>query len=180
MREELERQLLKEKVDIDKIIEIVPELRLLKNCTQNHPAHCYKVCEHTQKVIEYSPMEIGKRINALGHDSGKPICKVLGDDGVEHFKGHEEESAKITEKMLRRIGYEEDFIKKRIAVIKIHDMKIKPNIHEIKSIIDRVGRDVFEELLILQEADLLAHHENRIKAKMPTLNKIKELYRDIM
>lgn len=161
------------------MLRILPVLKSLKNCSQHHPAHCYNVLEHSIKVVEGVPKQILIRITALFHDIGKPNCKVLGEDDVEHFWGHEKESARIAQNIFKELDYDEYFMEKVICLIKIHDIKISPTIEEVKEVLKLVGREMFEQLLILQEADLSAHAAEYYNKKINTLREINIIYKDM-
>lgn len=187
MREQLEQELLKERINGDRLVEIIPQLRLLKSCTQNHPAHLYNVLEHSIKVVEGVPKDLELRLIALFHDTGKaaPEVKRVKDDGkqpevqdeYEHFWGHEEESVRITRPILEKLGYERRTIENILNVIEVHDTQIGQYEAAILGMMERIGQENFEKLLIIQKADLLAHAPEYAKRKMPALENLRSIYR---
>lgn len=177
-RDELNEVLSKQAIDREALLNIVPQLNMLK-CSQHHPAHTYDVFEHTIKVVEKLPSDAFLRTLALFHDIGKPSTKDTKEDGFEHFWGHEKAGAKIAENLLRDMGYKEPEICYIKNFIKIHDIKIEPTYEKVKEKIGEIGIKQFETLITLQEADLLAHSEPYIEEKMPMLNNIKDIFQQI-
>lgn len=176
---EFKRILLQDEVDEKALFSILPELISLKECQQLHPAHIYNVLDHTIKVVMSVPKDPLLRVSALLHDIGKPTCKIVSDDGVEHFWGHEKEGAKIANKLLCKLGFDKEFINKVTRIIEVHDIKIQPSVQEVKKAIEDIGKDIFGQLLILQRADLLAHEPEYAKRKLPYLNEIERIYKNI-
>lgn len=172
---------------------LIPEIVILKGCGQNHPAHDLNVYQHTLKVINGLPESGILRLSALLHDIGKPQCKVIGDDGFEHFWGHQEISAQMAEEILSRLGFNEDIIILIRYLILQHDTKIQiteesnativaanigldflifanERIKELKNYtISDIGLSILELLFELQVSDLKAHSVNYASRKIPQL-----------
>ena len=68
---------------------VLPEFDVMMNTKQNNPNHLYNVGIHTIKVMEKVNKNKIMRYAALLHDVSKPDCKTTGEDGVDHFYGHQ-------------------------------------------------------------------------------------------
>lgn len=159
----------------NKILEIIPELIICVECEQNMPAHIYNVFDHILETVNRVENDLILRIAALFHDIGKPYSKTTINN-IDSFKEHEEVSEVMAELILKRLGYDEGFIKQVCILVKYHDYHIVPTTEGVKDAIDLVGDELMPYLFKIQEADLLAHSEIRYKALLPKLHKVKEIY----
>ncbi|WP_058953246.1 HD domain-containing protein [Clostridium tyrobutyricum] len=162
----------------EEILNIVPELIICVNCTQNHPAHIYKVFDHILETVNRVEFNSMLKLSALLHDIGKPYKKVTVDN-VERFWGHEAASAEISKFVFTRLGYEEDLINKLYILIKYHGHKTFPTPDSIQNTINLVGNDLVPYLFKLQTADLLSHSKEYYKLLLPKLNATKKFYKEI-
>lgn len=137
------------KLNTEKVLELVPELSLTIGCAQNHPAHRMDVYNHTISVIKGLPNDKILRLTALMHDLGKVSTKVVGEDGFDHFWGHEAVSADIADRIMKRLGYSSvltEFVK---LLVKYHDYKI--DVAELPKAISFFGRLLIEDIYSLNE-----------------------------
>ena len=169
--------LLTEKVCIKDLFNIIPDLKELENFNQKHPAHHLDLLEHTMQVVNKVPKEIILRLAALLHDIGKLKVYKLGEDNYYHYKNHEIESSLTAQKILKKLGFEEDIIKKTCLLIEFHDSKTEPTMQSIIEKINKIGtKDLFEKLIVLQKADISAHAKRYADKKLFILNKIENVY----
>lgn len=160
------------------ILEIIPELIICVECTQNHPAHIYKVFDHTLETVNRVDFNLILKLAALLHDIGKPYKKVIVND-TERFWGHGDTSVEIAKLVLTRLGYEEDLINKLCILIKYHDHKTFPTLESIQNTINLIGNDLVPYLFKLQTADLLSHSEKYYKPLLSKLNVTKKFYEEV-
>lgn len=161
--------------DSSTVLNIIPELIVTVKCTQNHPRHNLDVFEHTLEVVKKVDNKLTLKLAALLHDIGKPYSKQEVD-GVEHFWGHPEKSEILARLVLTRLGYEDCIVDTVCRLVKFHDTKIKPTKEDMQQSIDKVGEDLFEDLLKLTEADVMSHSQLHITLVKPGLDKVKEIY----
>ena len=69
----------------DLITSALPELAPMQGCQQQNPHHLYDVWEHTVRAVGQVPDEPVLRWAMLLHDSGKPACKTVDEQGIGHF-----------------------------------------------------------------------------------------------
>lgn len=92
---------------------IMPELKSCFGIEQPPQYHKYDVYWHSLHSCDAAPCEI--RLAALLHDIGKPICKK-----DYTFYGHEKASAEIAKKILKRLKFSNEQIKKVVNLIANH------------------------------------------------------------
>lgn len=96
-----------------------PELRPMLGCTQNLH-HAYDVWEHSLRTLEGLAPEAAFRWAGLLHDAGKPGTKVADPDGEWHFHGHEAESLRLTELILKRLRASNAMLGAVLALVRHH------------------------------------------------------------
>ena len=98
---------------------------------------------------------------ALLHDVEKPSCCTTDEEGVRHFKGHQERSAATAEKILRRLHAETRLITEVTELIKIHDIRFPATVEMATRWAGRWGEKRFLRFAALRRADTLgqAHPE---------------------
>ncbi|MDO4863031.1 MAG: CCA tRNA nucleotidyltransferase [Ruminococcus sp.] len=142
----------------DIIAQVIPELRTCFDFEQRSRYHKYTVYEHIVRAVAAAPPDPTVRTAMLFHDIGKPQMFTLDEDGVGHFKGHAEVSAKAAEVIMRRLRWENAVISDVSAIIARHSDKISSE-KQIKRLISRLGEDNFFRLLEAKKADNLAKNE---------------------
>jgi putative nucleotidyltransferase with HDIG domain len=128
IRDELNKMLLYDKpsVALEYIKEIgamryvIPELIETYELKQNVYHDFNTVWGHTLMTVDNSKPYLEVRVSALLHDIGKIKTKLVDDYGKVHFYGHEKESAKMSESILKRLKYSNDFTKTVKEMIYCH------------------------------------------------------------
>ncbi|MFA6783225.1 MAG: HDIG domain-containing metalloprotein [Sedimentibacter sp.] len=136
---------------------IIPELLRLKGFDQQTPYHDKDVLEHTLAVADEIKPKLNLRLAALLHDISKPDCFTVDESGRGHFHGHHVRSALTSEKILRRLGYEEELILDVTILIRYHYIKdIAKVIKEkgIKKFVEAVGAERLDDMFELIRADM--------------------------
>lgn len=104
------------------IFEIIPDLRRLDGFAQNTPYHIYDIWNHTVKVVSNVKNTPVLRLAALLHDISKPDCFKSDSKGIAHFKGHPEQSSKMSVDILKGLRFSNKEIDIVSTIIKLHDM----------------------------------------------------------
>jgi tRNA nucleotidyltransferase (CCA-adding enzyme) len=137
---------------------ILPELEICVGFNQHNPHHHLEVFDHIMEVLDLTPPDLVIRLAALFHDIAKPKCLTMDENGSGHFYMHEIESAKETEKILKRLRFDNNTISKVCILIREHMQghnKLKTP--SIKKLISRVGTENLNSLFELNIADIKAH-----------------------
>jgi tRNA nucleotidyltransferase (CCA-adding enzyme) len=160
---------------------ILPEFDLMMETEQKNPYHLYTVGMHTIKVMENIPASAVLRYTALLHDSGKPGCKVTGEDGIDHFYGHPDVSEKIARKVLRRLKLDNNTVKQVCLLVKYHDfgtaMEITPK--NFRKFLSNLGMDNFDGYMAIKRADMAGQSEYKIDHKKEQLEQLENLYAEV-
>ena len=148
--------------NMDDLLLIIPEIKNMIGFEHNHPHHHLDVWNHTLLALSLSEKDFDIRLCLLLHDIGKPLS--YQDEEVRHFKNHEIISSEIAEKVLKRLCYNDDYIKYICHLIERHDTKITDE--QIEE-----DYDFCLTLFEIQRCDALAHSPK-------ALEKRKEYLRD--
>ena len=144
-------------MDSGEMNNILPELLRLKGFEQQTPYHDKDVLEHTLAVVDEIKPKLNLRLAALLHDISKPDCFTVDENGRGHFHGHHVKSALASEKILQRLGYEEELILNVTILIRYHYIKdIAKVIKEkgIKKFVENVGAERLDDIFELIRADM--------------------------
>ena len=143
----------------DVIFFILPELKPMKNCTQNHERHIYDVWGHTVKAVENIDPLPELRFAMLFHDSGKPKCKSTDTNGIDHFYSHGKESKKIASEILTKLKTSTKFRNQVCNLVEYHDfLPHKISKKTYKKYIGKLGTDTVKQLFAVREADVKAQN----------------------
>ena len=119
------------------------------------------------------------RLAAFFHDVEKPICKVEGTDGYDHFQGHPELGAKRAKKILQRLKYDNETIDTATHLILWHDYRYELTGKAMRRAIHKIGADYMELLFELQVGDILSQNPAMLAPKLARLAAAKQAYREI-
>lgn len=142
-------------IETGEMANIIPEIMNMKGFNQQTPYHDKDVLEHTMVVLNSIKPKLNLRMAALLHDISKPDCFTIDEKGRGHFYGHHIKSAEQSAIILKRLGYDDDFIGNVKTLIRYHyikDMNIEGE--RIKKFINDVGVDSLEDMFELNIADI--------------------------
>lgn len=148
----------------DYILTQIPELKYCVGFEHKHPHHHLDVWGHTLEVVRnINSRDLETRMAALLHDIGKPFS--YQDEEIRHFHGHPKVSAEMTEEILRRLGYQEDFIENVTYLVREHDTIID---------VDNLDNsyNMIKKRLELQYADARAHTPSKVEKRVKFLDEI--------
>ena len=133
---------------------VIPELAPTVGFQQHSPHHRYDVFTHTAYVVETVPAELNLRWAALLHDVGKPASFTMDETGRGHFKGHAKVSKELAENILMRLKTPTALRQQVTELIGQHMTKLEPDKKLLRRRLGKLGRELLEQLLCLQEADM--------------------------
>ena len=158
---------------------ILPEFDRMMETEQNNPHHLYSVGMHTIRAMEEVPADKVLRLTMLFHDMGKPAKKTTDAEGIDHFHGHAELSAKMAKEILQRLKFDNDTIGKVTKLVKNHDRKIIPHAKYVRRALCDLGEEIFLRLLEVKHADVMAQSTCRREEKLEELVRLREVYEEI-
>lgn len=163
IREELTKILLSEKpshafINLEKsgiLKHILPEIQKMAGFDQKNPHHDKDIFMHTLSVVDNTPKDKNLRLAALFHDIAKPVTFSVDNKCIGHFYGHDKIGTEITEKVLKRLTFDNKTIDIVTRLVKDHMVMFnKPKDITIKKLINRVGKENMPLLFALQRADI--------------------------
>ena len=149
--------------NMDYILEIIPEIKTIIGFKHQHPHHHLDVWNHTLLALSMSKNDFDIRLCLLLHDIGKPPSCKEGEDGVRHFKGHNLYSARISKDILKRLGFEDEYINEMCFLIEHHDEPIEDELIQ-------KNYGLCLKLYEIQRCDALAHHPEKLEKRKAYLN----------
>lgn len=162
------------------IKKIFPEMYALSNVTHNSIYHLYDIYTHSLLVCTgIHTNNICLKLAALFHDIGKMNSDSVDTERLtKHFYHHAKESVLLAAQILTRMRYSNDDITNILTLIECHDMELKNNKKSIKRLLNKVGENLFEDLLDLRMSD----KENHLGLAMSEDEKMNiiETYKEII
>lgn len=159
---------------------VLPELDAVMNLPQNNPYHCYTVGNHTIAMLEQIYPTKTLRWAALLHDFGKLETHKIDENGEDHFYGHAESSANYAKIVLRRLKFDNDTIDQVSRLVMYHAYHLRREKKIIRRCMNRIGVDLFEDLLEVMRADTMAKSSYQRQERLDDIIAIRNLYKEII
>ncbi len=159
---------------------ILPEFDAMMETPQNNSHHCYDVGHHTLISLKAVPPDRILRLTMLLHDVGKPVVRITDEEGRDHFKKHEIVGEQMAEEIMRRLKLDNDTISKVRRLIRWHDYRPVNVAKGVRRAVNKVGEDIFFQLLQVQIADTMAKSETGREKTLKYIYEIQELYEKII
>lgn len=142
---------------------IIPEIKLMFDCPQRNPYHCYNVWGHTVHCVSAVVPQADIRTAALFHDIGKPAVHTVEhlSDGecVDHFYSHAKVSAEIAVNILTRMKSAKAFKQTVVTLVKYHDINLDLDKKCVKRRLNKFGAELLNKLIELKRGDTLGQSE---------------------
>lgn len=146
-------------MDMGLLAQFAPELCALKDLEQG-AYHHLDAWDHTLAVVDgVPPDDLVLRLAALLHDVAKPQTRTVDQTGRIRFLGHEDQGAKIAERVLRRLKFSNAVIAPVRKLVAYH-MRPTSSEHWGLPAARRLRRDLgndVDRLMVLAWADRRAH-----------------------
>lgn len=143
------------------LISCIFEFKQTYDLPHDSSYHSFSVSRHIYHVYEYIKEKYSGEDKlkmlwaALLHDIGKPFCKNFKPNSrYANFIGHENVSAQLAIFILLGFNYNDRFIIDIATLVQLH-MRIdwEENQKNDKQLIEKIGKDLFDKLKVLREAD---------------------------
>lgn len=161
------------------ITAVIPELAPTVDFQQHNPHHCYDVYTHIALATQAVPGDLALRFAALLHDAGKPAAFTRDERGRGHFYGHAQISAELADRIMLRLKAPTALRTEVTTLISLHMTKIEPDRKAVRRILGRIGWDMLDKLLILQQADMSAKGVQEPGDSNPPFPKIRAIMEEI-
>ena len=142
----------------DLITSALPELAPMLGCQQQNPHHLYDVWEHTVRAVGQVPAEPVLRWAMLLHDSGKPACKTVDEQGIGHFRGHPKQSRALAATLLPRLRFSKQDTEHILLLVEQHDRPLGDSEKLVRRSLARLGEARFRDLLMIKKGDAVGQN----------------------
>ena len=159
---------------------VLPEFDECMRQEQHHIHHCYSVGEHILHSMENIRADRALRYTMLLHDIAKPQCRIVDEEGKEHYYGHDLKSAEVAHEIMKRLKFDNDTLRMVELLVRNHDLKVEADHRSVRRAMNKLGKGVFPLLLEVKHADILAQSDYMRAEKLAHLDILKSLYDDIM
>ena len=120
------------------------------------------------------------RYAMLFHDIGKAETKTTDEEGIDHFHGHVQLSAKMASDICHRLKFDNKTLASVKQLIAYHDVKLELKHKCVRRMMNKLGSEGFGDLLKVKQADLSAQSLYKREEKQAELDKLRELYMEIL
>lgn len=167
----------------------IPEIKDMFDFSQNNPYHIYDVWNHTVHAVQaYScdceedlnPIDLITSLAVFFHDIGKPHCYQDGEDGIRHFKGHGRVSADMTDKIMKRLRFDNDTREKVVELVYYHDATFEVGKKYIKRWLNKIGEEQFRRLLNVRRADIKAQADMNQETRLQKIDNIGYILEEVL
>lgn len=135
------------------IAAVLPELTPMFDLPQQSVHHRFDVWEHTVQAVTQVPPQPLLRWTMLLHDSGKPACKTVDENGRGHFYGHAKVSQKIATQIAARLRFGTERSEMLCFLTAHHDNPLGTDAQFVRRKLARIGEQRMRMLLAVQKAD---------------------------
>ena len=160
---------------------ILPVFDEMMATVQPSSSHMYNVGEHTLKVLEniqppegYQQAVLALRLAALLHDMGKPA--TAGDA----FRSHHEIGARMAADWMRAFRFDNDIIRQVSLLILYHDFLMSKDEAGVRTMLNRIGAEMFPLLMALMRADNMAKSPEARERRLPMIDGLSHMYDEII
>lgn len=164
----------------DVISVIIPELIPCIGFEQNNPYHQYTVYDHIAHAVDnYHGNELVVKLALLLHDIGKPRCYTEDERGG-HFHGHGVPSHDIADNVMQRLRFDNRTRHAVTDLVLYHDSVIEPTPKTVRRWLNKIGKELFSQLLDIRMADIKAHAEGTQESRIERCNALRMIMNDII
>lgn len=164
------------------IFTIIPELRESDGFEQKTPFHLYDVWTHTVKVVAGVKNTPKLRIAALLHDIGKPQKFYSDENGIAHFKGHPQVSARMAYDIMKRLRFSNAETDTVFKIITLHDERPDGSKSKIARLCSKYSPEILRLTLELMRGDATGknpfYYESDIQSYIVAEKQINEIEQD--
>lgn len=167
----------------------IPEIKDMFGFQQNNPYHICDVWNHIVHAVQAyecdceSDLKSRDLITSLAvffHDIGKPHCYQDGEDGIRHFKGHGRVSADMTDKIMKRLRFDNNTRERVVQLVYYHDATFEVGEKYIKRWLNKIGEEQFRRLLNVRRADIKAQAYINQETRLQKIDNIEYILEEVL
>lgn len=167
----------------------IAEIKDMFDFPQNNPYHIYDVWNHTVHAVQayecdceedLNPIDLITSLAVFFHDIGKPHCYQDSEDGIRHFKGHGRVSADMTDKIMKRLRFDNDTREKVVELVYYHDATFEVGKKYIKRWLNKIGEEQFRRLLNVRRADIKAQADINQETRLQKIDNIEYILEEVL
>ncbi|MBE5967643.1 MAG: CCA tRNA nucleotidyltransferase [Lachnospiraceae bacterium] len=169
---------------------VLPELDKAMVTKQNNTHHIYTVGEHTIRSVCEVARKSGEnrftqkereilRWTMLLHDLEKPNTISVGEDGQNHFYGHQEKGAITARTILRRLKFDNETIAAVVHLVRWHDYRFILTPVGMRKAASVIGKEYMKLLFEVKRADNSAKNPDFVSEEYEKLETAVKLYQEI-
>ena len=113
------------------------------------------------RAVGQVPAEPVLRWAMLLHDSGKPACKTVDEQGIGHFRGHPRASLALSRELLPRLRFSSADTERILLLVERHDTPLGDNEKLVRRSLSRIGEARFRDLLAIKKGDAVGQGTSR-------------------
>lgn len=163
------------------LCKIIPEFKPCINFPQHNPYHIFNVFDHILMALNRdNSNDLIIRLALLFHDIGKPYSYQDDEDGTRHFKGHGKVSSELTDKIMKRLKFDNETREKVVKLVRYHDATFEANKKHVKRWLNRIGEEQFRRLLKVRIADILAQSSINRNERLQKIYMISNLLNKVL
>ena len=160
---------------------VIPEIEDMIGFKQRNPYHQHNVFNHTiQAIWNCTSTDLIARLAVLFHDIGKPHCYQDGEDGIRYFKGHNRVSADMTDKIMKRLKFDNETRNNVVELVYYHDATFEADKKYVKHWLNKIGVDQFRKLLDIRRADIKGQKFHYDKERIEKVDNIERLLEEVL
>lgn len=159
---------------------VLPEYDAIVDVAQHTPNHIYTVDVHTLKALQFVEPDPVLRLTMLLHDFGKPIVKRTVEGERDIFYKHPEVSAQMARIIMKRLKFDNYKLEHVVRLVQWHGLKYLAEEADVRKALNRVGRDIFDDFIKVQRADIQAKNPEVVPGKLALLAQKEALYHKII
>ena len=159
---------------------ILPEFDAMMEAVQNNAHHKITVGEHTIRTMCACESDRILRLTMLLHDSGKPACQTIDDNGVYHYHGHAAPGAVIARQVMERLKYDKATERTVVHLIRNHSLYPELTPEGVRRAVVQLGEDLFPVFLKVKRADIGGQNPEVQEKKLRYMDEVEAIYRQIL
>lgn len=170
---------------------VLPEFDNMMITPQKNTYHAYNVGEHTIRTVCAVAGKVSEdrftmqertilRWTMLLHDIDKPTTISLGEDGQNHFYGHQEKGAQTSKGILKDLKFDNETLEAIVHLIRWHDYDFPLTPVGLRQASAKIGKEYMELLFEVKFADTSGKNPKIQLDKFKEINQAKELFKDMV